>query len=356
MDILYQIPPLLRSVLASLSSPSTPLLPFIPKSLKLIFLLLVIVQAPSLPFLWHLRVWRYPLRAYFDVYTKGKKRYLDDFLAQNDTNGGIGAKTIVKRLAWFDDCDYNLHLSNSCYAKSLDAARMSWAIQVLAPVFTPGPHMALGASHYVFFKEIPIGSEYTMETRAGGWGDKWFYLVTEFVIYPKKSSRSKGSKPSTTPAGPSIAIPLLEESSGSSSPSASGINTPSTAEQVKKGASLRARQPRTDGGVVCCLAVSEYCFKMGRVTIPPRIAFYVGLQSPSSEGIAHGRSLIQSKDFGRGFLRGEWKKDDETRHYGEDIGLKDVGTFKVDAMGGEEWIESGRRGMEDGVQSGLGVF
>jgi len=34
--------------------------------------------------------------------------------------------------------------------------------------------MAMGASHYVFFKEIPIGSEYTMEAKIGGWGDKWY--------------------------------------------------------------------------------------------------------------------------------------------------------------------------------------
>jgi hypothetical protein len=36
-----------------------------------------------------------------------------------------------------------------------------------------------------------------------------------------------------------------------------------------KKATYRARQPRSDGGVVCCLAVNEYCFKIGRVTVPP---------------------------------------------------------------------------------------
>lgn len=105
--------------------------------------------------------------------------------------------TRLKRVAWVDDCDYNLHLSNSlvpplillhlhlmyqslrtnagsrCYAKNVDAARMEWCIKVLAPVYTPDCHMALGASHYVFIKEIPISSEYYMESHLGGWGEKW---------------------------------------------------------------------------------------------------------------------------------------------------------------------------------------
>ena len=50
---------------------------------------------------------------------------------------------------------------------------MDWCIEAMAPVFTPNVHMALGASHYVFIKEIPLGSEYVMETRVGGWGEKW---------------------------------------------------------------------------------------------------------------------------------------------------------------------------------------
>jgi hypothetical protein len=50
---------------------------------------------------------------------------------------------------------------------------MDLAIQAFSPIFTPGTYMAMGASHYVFFKEIPIGSEYTMEAKIGAWGDKW---------------------------------------------------------------------------------------------------------------------------------------------------------------------------------------
>jgi len=50
---------------------------------------------------------------------------------------------------------------------------MDWCIEAFSPFFTPGPHMALGASHYVFLKEIPLGTTYIMESQAVGWGDKW---------------------------------------------------------------------------------------------------------------------------------------------------------------------------------------
>jgi len=49
--------------------------------------------------------------------------------------------------------------------------------------------MAMGASHYVFFKEIPIGSEYTMEAKIGGWGDKWYVPLHTLAIADKKDIR-----------------------------------------------------------------------------------------------------------------------------------------------------------------------
>jgi hypothetical protein len=144
---------------------------------------------------WHIRVWWYAVKAYWLVYRKGRKRYLDDWVKKNRWDGGIAkVRTRTKRIAWLDDCDYNNHLSNSyvrnitgvpkletgaepsfrrCYSKNSDSVRMDYCIAALSPLFTPGCHMALAATHYVFFKEIPMGSEYVMECRAGGWGDKW---------------------------------------------------------------------------------------------------------------------------------------------------------------------------------------
>jgi hypothetical protein len=67
---------------------------------------------------------------------------------------------------------------------------------------------------------------------------------------------------------------------GNSNGTRTGATTPGTdllepldsldsLEAAKTVASVRVRQPREDGGVVCCFSVVEYCFKVGRVTVPP---------------------------------------------------------------------------------------
>jgi hypothetical protein len=64
--------------------------------------------------MWHIRVWYYPLKAYYEVFTKGRKKYLLDWKKKMDQAGGIkNLRTKTKRIASFDDCDYNMHLSNS---------------------------------------------------------------------------------------------------------------------------------------------------------------------------------------------------------------------------------------------------
>lgn len=108
------------------------------------------------------------------AYTKGHKRYWLDWRKQYEAKGGLAhmrAKTW--RRALFDDCDYNFHLSNSAYPKNSDANKMKFCIDAFAPCFVTGLHMALGASHWQYLREIPMGSQYLMETRIGGWGDKW---------------------------------------------------------------------------------------------------------------------------------------------------------------------------------------
>ena len=115
------------------------------------------------------------------------------------------------------------------------------------------------------------------------------YLITEFIIYPKKSVRSRTKsntievmhpKPKHVgPAAPATALGvslegLAESASHTPSPA------PTNGEEVKRAAVLRSRAPRDDGGVVCCLAVSEYCFKQGRVTVPPVSVAFSGRCDP----------------------------------------------------------------------------
>lgn len=65
-----------------------------------------------------------------------------------------------------------IYVRYRAYAKNLDASRMQWCMEAMAPAWTL-MNLALGGSHYVFIKEIPILSEYTIETRIVGWGEKW---------------------------------------------------------------------------------------------------------------------------------------------------------------------------------------
>ncbi|OCF35552.1 hypothetical protein I317_04215 [Kwoniella heveanensis CBS 569] len=373
----------LRTVLAKLSmNSSTPLLPFIPKPVKVLLLLLFILHSPSWPFTWHIRVWYWGIKAYYLAWRKGRSKYLKDWKTQSNKNGGIrDLRTRIRRIAWLDDCDYNLHLSNSCYAKNSDEAKMDWCIQALSPVFTSGAHMALGATHYNFFKEIPLGSEYVMEVRCGGWDEKWMYVVIEFIIYPGKGKgrgkgQNNGAKPTDVltaaassastklsetssssapvpPLVPSISDPPTRSTSPMPSANGTGTSTPSNATTSKVEALKRAwavkRGQREDGGVVCCMSISEYCFKMGRVTIPPRIAAWMSLQSPSTADQDRARAIVMSKDGGRAFLRGGWKEEPNADQLGADIGIAN-GEGEEDS-----WRGKGRQGMEKVVE-GMTVF
>jgi hypothetical protein len=199
------------------------------------------------------------------------------------------------------------------------------------------------------------------------------YLVTEFVIYPKKSAAAKGKAKAIikdiTPDN--LAVPNISTVSGSTTPAPeSGTSTPpSTAEDVKRAAGVyRARNPRTDGGVICCLAVSEYCFKMGRVTVPPvspylrdgdntnvvkqRVALHFCLHSTETSEHDKVRDLIfKSKGKGAKWLAGGWKEDPQADQLGRDIGVD--GFSKQREGEGAEWVEEGKERMEKVVQ-GLG--
>lgn len=58
----------------------------------------------------------YPQRLgprYWLVKTKGRQAYIDQAEKKIQRTGGVKSRTISKRRAWIDDCDYNMHLSNS---------------------------------------------------------------------------------------------------------------------------------------------------------------------------------------------------------------------------------------------------
>ncbi|KAH6894031.1 hypothetical protein BKA70DRAFT_1532833 [Coprinopsis sp. MPI-PUGE-AT-0042] len=86
------------------------------------------------------------------------------------TLGGMGKHpfdyvSVYHSWASLDESDFNMHLSNSSYAKTLDAARFKVAMEII-----------------------------------GGWDEKWFYVVSKFVMPANKSKKkikaavSKGRK------------------------------------------------------------------------------------------------------------------------------------------------------------------
>ncbi|WVQ81233.1 hypothetical protein IAT38_003355 [Cryptococcus sp. DSM 104549] len=366
LSLLSQLPSSLvsslRSWLSTLPS-SDSVLPSIPKSVKLLLAALLILNSSSFPFLWHIRVFYHLIRLNAIQRYKGRRKFLTEWKADIDARGGLrGVRVTDKRRAWFDDCDYNMHLSNSCYSKNSDPVKFKYAINAFAPAFASGSFMALGATHWNFFKEVPIGSEYVMETRLAGWDEKWMFLVTEFITYPKKrSSRSRAATTRDAAAGaitdahllPTVTAPPTR----SSSPVPSGTATPAGAagvsnnrvEEIKKAwVARRAANPREDGGVVCCLSISEHCVKIGRITIPPRIALWGCLYSPSKTEQDRAKAVLMLPDGGAKFFTGGWRNEPNADSLGMDVSPAEVGEEGV-------WWQDGADAMAK-VLEGESVF
>lgn len=112
-----------------------------------------------------------------------------------------------------------------------------------------------------------------------------YYLVHEFVIYPKKSSKSPRAKTaeSITPGSHTPAAPVTPpgSESGSTTPPEGQMPGTDTHSPIKRSdspatdiaaqalAALRSPKARSDGGLVAGIAVHELCMKIGRITVPP---------------------------------------------------------------------------------------
>lgn len=160
--------------------------------------------------------------------------------------------------------------------------------------------------------------------------DSRVHIVSEFVIYPGRAKAKQTKETKDTPTGTTF-VQSISAPPSVSQPD-SGADTPATPPQPVSAADLakqlqaRAREPRADGGVVACIAVTDYCFKHGRVTIPPRIVFHMSLLSPDLERRAHALALLESKDSGAAFVRGGWKSEPLADEFGRDVATGSDGT------------------------------
>jgi hypothetical protein len=144
-------------------------------------------------------------------------------------------------------------------------------------------------------------SDYEIRVSIGGFEEKWvsferdsrcylrmpdadtphiiyqMYLVAEFVTYPKKTSKHRRS---ALPGTQSLNFipPISQPPSGTGTPTSSSAaeSRATTPEQMDVALAAAAKQKssvaggiREDGSVLHCFSVSTYCFKMGRLTVPP---------------------------------------------------------------------------------------
>jgi len=280
--------------------------------LKYVVAFLFLVNARSWPLSWHFRVFKPALALRLRWYilqfrlllkpTHVKRRAKAKWLEELCPVGQDPLEFVHTWKSWAspDDSDFNLHLSNSCYAKSLDCARLGAALKCFPTLFRAGGWMALGATHYSFLREIPIFSSYEVRVRLAGWDNKWAYIVARYVTHPhKKSKKPQKVLPANgTPAGeirPSVMTPTdtngnahtggapypvlhtpatpIDSTNDSRSGSGSPDGNAHVGAEALPPASTVHVEP--DGATLNCVVVNAICFKVGRITIPPALALAV---------------------------------------------------------------------------------
>ncbi|KAF8745666.1 Glycoside hydrolase, partial [Rhizoctonia solani] len=322
--------------LTSLFSPedaSQSLFPFVPRPVKLAVLLVLVLNARSWPGVWHFRVFKSVINYRLnELFTKRKDSYR--FIASLSPIGRSvfptadgtdpGAISVLKSWAALDDCDFNGHLSNSCYAKNLDPARMQAWVEWCPSLFQDGAWVALGGAHYHYIREIPMNASYEIRVSIGGWDEKWIYLVAKFVTRPKRKSKSStpNAHSATATSIPSITTPSTPLGTEPSTPgepvlSSSGKVTPLDASRVDTKLTSKPvlRTHDDDGALIHCVAVSTYCCKHGRVTVPPKIALAISGFSLTEVGdSSNWEHATRLRERGSArmteFLRGGWKTEE----------------------------------------------
>ncbi|KAG8693847.1 hypothetical protein FRC08_008853, partial [Ceratobasidium sp. 394] len=342
MQIFHALPTPVTQVLQWLASSfsaaeaSRSILPFIPRPLKWFALIIFLVNVRSWPGVWHARVFKsvFKIRLSGLLHKRGKEQEwwtsvspVGRSVFPTPEGSDKGALSVLKSWAAPDDCDWNGHLSNSCYAKNLDPARMQACLDWFPAFFGDGGWVALGGAHYHYIREIPVNASYEIRLSIGGWEDKWIYLVAKFVTHPKQKSKSGPSSHQTsTPSQPatSTTIPVITTPSTPLVTEPSTPGEPSTITPMTNGSLDAARvdtklSPKPtlrthddDGALIHCIAVSTYVFKHGRLTVPPKIAlamsgFSLTQVDDKSNWTTASSMRAQRPSPIRDFLRGGWK-------------------------------------------------
>ncbi|KAG8743798.1 hypothetical protein FRC10_011427 [Ceratobasidium sp. 414] len=340
MQIFHALPAPVTQILQWLASSfstaeaSRSILPFIPRPVKWFAFIIFLVNARSWPGVWHARVFKSVFKIRLSALFRRRGQDHEWWTRVSPVSRSVfptadgsdkGALSVLKSWAAPDDCDWNGHLSNSCYAKNLDPARMQACLDWFPAFFGDGGWVALGGAHYHYIREIPVNASYEIRMSIGGWEDKWIYLVAKFVTHPKQKSKSTpSSNQASTSSHPSTTIPVITTPSTPlvtepSTPGEPSAVTPMATESLdaarvdtKLSPKPTLRTHDDDGALIHCIAVSTYVFKHGRLTVPPKIAlamsgFSLTQVGDKSNWATASAMRAQQPSPVRDFLRGGWK-------------------------------------------------
>ncbi|KIM86934.1 hypothetical protein PILCRDRAFT_815390 [Piloderma croceum F 1598] len=350
---LFSIPVSLRSVLRHL-----------PHVLKYVTLVLLLLNVRSFPLVWHLRIFRPVYVFQFQYYLlhlrtifksrSAKERALQTWFESLAPVGinPFEAVNTYKTWASIDDSDWNGHLSNSSYAKTNDAARFKLGIAYFPAFFHAGGWTPLGASYCQYLREIPMLHRYEVRQRIVGWENKWAFIVGRFVSHAKaRIPRNEVSKEKDALETPGT---LGNTTLRPGQTSSSDVGEAADAMRAIAAAQLSITK-EADGATLHCVIISQLCFKLGRITVPPGLVLAISgfcappPPSPSGDSAqaysrsnppphyTHVQSFFSSPTSRKNtyFLRGGWKDVPEAERWW------------VEALGGV--VEEQRRANVEGL-------
>jgi len=377
--------------------------------LKYVTYIVLLLNFGSLPFMWHIRVFWPITVARLDYWVlrlklvfASRKEQTRSLIAWAENLSPVGAnpfeiETVYRRWASLDDCDvFGMHLSNSSYAKAFDSARVKALVKFFPAMGRSGGQMALGATHYHFIREIAPLARYEVRLSIGAWDHKWLYVVARFVTRPgrrdaSRLSSAQSSSPSTPPSESETSTPLSQNGSATTVERAVAAvmyaenmnqddangNANASANGHIDGSSTSRRVPivEPDGAILHCVAVSQTCYKWGRITIPPAVVLASeGFTKPYDEGDDEGSSSIDNNKRSRpcyshtnpppnwiksqalrvapqgsmgqfqAFLRGGWRDVEESSEQWWEVALS--GSVEARRRTNLEVLEALRVGME----------
>lgn len=289
-------------------------------------------------------------------------------------------------------------------------------MQLFPMFFAAGGWIALAGTHYHFIREIPMLKAYEARTSIVAWEQKWvrffppcarihsnllihqFYVLHKFVRKPTKkeaaqiakqaartSSAEKAKEREATDNAPihpqimALRMPVVDDVTGSSpDPSATGTPNPSSSSSLNPPTSTQTTLSAAaaglvssalanggleeDGSILHTIVISQCCFKIGRITVPPALVLAANGMTgargyshaaPHPEWASEARKLRAVSEGGglrtlRKFLTGGWK---DVQEAAKKEGKK---PWWDEAMG-EEVAETNKRNLAlvEGLRFGM---